>query len=72
MQSQNGDLISNDPLVSAIFNAVDGVPSQATEKLRAISRAGKIAEAYLAPNLTDMARETVLATFKDSASSPSE
>jgi hypothetical protein len=74
MQSPN-NLIANDPLVEAIFSAVAEIPSDPFEKLWAISRAGKIAEAYLPPHNTKDSRQSVLATYgtqsRDSAS-PSE
>ena len=69
------NIITNDPLVSAIFSAVAKVPSEPFEKLRAISRAGKIAEAYLPPFNNDDSRQVVLSTFPNQPSrsaSPSE
>lgn len=40
------NLISNDPLVTAIFEAVVKAEAESEEKLKAVIRAGKIAEAY--------------------------
>jgi uncharacterized Ntn-hydrolase superfamily protein len=45
-ESAGGNLIDNDPLVSAIFAAVTQGEGKPIEKLRAVIRAGKIAEAY--------------------------
>jgi hypothetical protein len=75
MQTQTS-LLANDPLVSAIFSAVADVPSEPFEKLRAISRAGKIAETYLPPFNNNDSRRVVLATFPEGglncSASPSE
>ena len=40
------NLISNDPLVAAIFAAVNAVPAEPLDRLLAVLRAGRIAEAY--------------------------
>jgi len=64
------NLISNDPLVSAIFETVANHPAVARdpkneriEKLRAITRAAKIAEAYLNENVTPEAIRVSAATL---------
>jgi len=74
MQQPNGNLISNDPLVSVIFNAIAREQSEPYEKLRAIYRAGMIAEAYLGQNISPAARQVVSVTFNEAVfqSSPSE
>ena len=41
------NLIQNDVLVSAIFEAVSIAEAQPEEKIKAVIRAGKIAETYL-------------------------
>ena len=45
------NLIENDPLVKAVFESVKNYAAEPTEKLRAVVRAGKIAEAYLSGGL---------------------
>jgi len=65
MQQLKANLISNDPLVSAIFDAVAGISSEPNEKLKAISRAGQIAEAYLGSNTTSLSRDIVARTFSE-------
>jgi hypothetical protein len=57
---ETGNLISNDPLVAAIFSALAKIPSDPFDKLRAITRAGKIAEAYLPPNHTKDSGQSVI------------
>ena len=57
------NIVSNDPLVSAIFEAVASIPGEPFEKMRAIRRAGMIANAYIGENCTPHARETVKRTF---------
>ncbi len=47
MANANGNLISHDPIVSVIFDAVARINANHLEKLQGIIRAGKIAEAYL-------------------------
>jgi hypothetical protein len=41
-----GNLLDNDPLVSKIMEAISNVDGEAEEKLKALIRAGKIAEVY--------------------------
>jgi hypothetical protein len=43
---QNGNLIENDKLVSAVLLAVSAQDAEPSEKLKAVIRAGKIAEAF--------------------------
>jgi uncharacterized Ntn-hydrolase superfamily protein len=58
--SAGGNLIDNDPLVAAIFAAVTHRGGKPIEKLRAVIRAGKIAEAYTCGG---MASDAFMATF---------
>jgi len=45
-------LIGNDPLVSAVFAAVSEYEGDPLEKLKAVVRAGKIAEAFMCGSTT--------------------
>jgi hypothetical protein len=47
-----GNLISNDPIVAAVFESVVSVEGLPEEKLKAIIRAGKIAEAFICGSTT--------------------
>lgn len=67
MQPSFGNLISNDPLVSAVFDAVVRTTAAPFEKLHAISRAGRIAEAYLGQNITSATREIIAQTLEGSS-----
>ena len=60
-------LIDNDPLVSAVFEAVKQQDAEPGEKLKAVIRAGKIAEAF---SCGGTAFESVVTTFSKLA--PSE
>jgi hypothetical protein len=68
-----GNLISNDPLVAAIFEAVSAVPAKPHERMFAVRRAGHIADAYIGNNTTEESRRVFDSTFADSdQSSPSK
>jgi len=66
------NLIENDPLVAAIFDAVNAVPGEPLERIMAVQRAGQIAAAYLAPNVSVESRRVLTATFCGSGPSPSK
>jgi len=75
MQAPSGNLISNDPLVSAIFNAVNAVSAEPLERILAVRRAGHIAEAYIGQNSSPESRSVWATSLKGSAPaqpSPSE
>jgi len=63
------NLIDNDPLVSAIFEAIAKQDGEPTEKTRAIVRAGKIIDAYLCGGV---AADVVAKTLGSVRSSPSK
>lgn len=69
MQASN-NLIDNDPMVAAVFAAVANIPSEPYEKMRAVARAGKIAEAYFGPNLTQETRRVMSSTFEAEVANP--
>jgi len=58
-----GNLIANDSLVSSIFAAIADADANPLEKLWAIARAGKIAEAYLPPHTTEVSRAAAAKAF---------
>ncbi len=73
-----GNLIDNDPLVSSIFAAAYNVEGNidATERLRAVVRAGQIADAYLGvqpwtAQRSRTAGDVVEKTFAKAATPPS-
>jgi hypothetical protein len=69
------NLISNDPLVSAIFEAVNSVPAEPLERIMAVQRAGHIAAAYIGQNLSPESRRVWTTSLRGSAlaqASPSE
>jgi hypothetical protein len=51
-----GNLISNDPMVSAIFDSLDKMEGTPNQKLRAVFRAGSIAALYIGVNCDEAAR----------------
>ncbi len=55
-QNKEQNLISSDPMVAGIFRAVRAENGEPIEKLKAVIRGGKIAEAYSSGGL---AYETV-------------
>lgn len=75
LRPMQGNLITHDPLVSAIFEAVNAVPAEPFERIMAVQRAGQIAEAYIGQNSSPESRRVWTISLKDSARaqpSPSE
>ena len=70
-----GNLITNDRLVSAIFEAVNAVTAEPFERIAAVRRAGHIAEAYIDQNSSAESRRIWTTSLKGSApvqTAPSE
>lgn len=67
-----GNLISNDPLVAAVFHAVNSIEAEPIDRLMAVQRAGNIAGAYLHPHASAETRRVAESAFSVPTSSPSE
>jgi hypothetical protein len=64
----NVNLISGDRLVQAIFDAIKNIPESPHEKIMAVVRAGKIAEAY---QCGGTAHKVVMESLSEDSRAPS-